>query len=119
MAKMRKDVVGTRAVMRYDLQDTKRSENFKTFYVNNTRFGYTKWDIQMLCSQVSVTLDVKGSPVEEVALITMSPAHAKAVYKALGENIKIYEDEYGEIPVPPEIEKPKPIASAAKKTPSR
>lgn len=117
--KMKKDMVGDKTVMRFDLSNTKRSENFRNFYINNTRFGYTKWDIQMLCSQVSVTMDASGSPIEEIALITMSPSHAKAVLKALESNIKIYEEEYGEIVLPPEEEKAAPLASAAKKNPSR
>ena len=102
--KTKKDKVGDSEVIRYDLQRSKRSEDFRNFYINNTRFGYTKWDIQMLCSQISVTMDAEGSPNHELALITMSPTHAKAVLKAFEANIKLYETEYGEIVMPPSNE---------------
>ena len=102
--KMKKDKVGENEVMRYDNQPPKRSENFMNLYINNTRFAYTKRDIQMLCSRISVTMEEEGSPVEEVAIITMTPAHAKAVMRALEANIKIYEEEYGEIAMSPDKE---------------
>lgn len=116
---MKKEMVGDKEVTRFDLQKVKRSEQFTNIYINNTRFAYTKYDVQMLCAQISITMEDGGSPVEEVALITMSPGHAKAVLHALAANIKLFETEYGEIVLPPEEEKKEPLASAAKKNPSR
>lgn len=84
----------------YDSRDVKRSPEFVSLYINNTRFGYSKWDIQMLCGRISVTTVPDITPVEELAVISMSPQHAKAVLKALEGNIKIYEEVHGEIIMP-------------------
>ncbi len=74
-----------------------RSPQFVSLYINNTQFAYTKWDIQMVCGRVTVTLDRSQNPLEEIASIAMSPVHAKAVLLALQANITSYEAEHGEI----------------------
>ncbi len=82
------------------VDDVSRSPEFVSLYINNTRFGFSKWDIQMICGRVSVTTVKNQKAVEELAVIAMSPQHAKAVLNALEGNIKIYEEEYGEIIMP-------------------
>ncbi|MEQ1762013.1 MAG: DUF3467 domain-containing protein [Pyrinomonadaceae bacterium] len=79
------------------LKATRRPDAF-TIFVNHTRFGHTKWDIQMICGQVTLSTDPNHEVVQELGLIAMSPVHAKAVQKALGESIAAYENEYGVIP---------------------
>lgn len=84
-----------------------RSEDFVNLFVNNVRFGYTKFDIQMICARSTVSLDPINSGIEEIAVITFTPAHAKAVLQALENNLKIYEDQYGEIIMPDDREERK------------
>lgn len=88
--------------------DVRRASDFVSLYINNTRFGYTNWDIQMICGRVTATTDTTQNPVEEIAVIAMSPQHAKAVLKALESNIKIYEDEHGEIKMSEEKQSAQP-----------
>jgi Protein of unknown function (DUF3467) len=73
-----------------------RSNNFISLYVNNTNCGYTKFDIQMIFSKTQVTMTNLPTR-EEVAVVAMSPQHAKALLKALEATLKRYEKNYGEI----------------------
>ena len=102
----------------FDPQDVKRASDFVSLYINSTRFGYTKWDVQMICGRITVTMDKTQNPIEELAVIAMSPEHAKAVLIALTVNIKSYEDEHGEIIIPkdkPETKEKEVLASASRR----
>ena len=112
------DNIEEKAVVTYDLTNAVRSPDFVSLYINNTRFGFSKWDIQMICGRVSVTAIQNLNPVEELAVIAMSPQHAKAVLKALEKNIEIYEAEHGEIIIPkdkPETKEKEVLASASRR----
>jgi hypothetical protein len=71
-------------------------------------------------SPFEFTLDFGTMPVgpEEAGTMTvhnrviMSPAHAKIMLKTLGENLKNYEDRFGEIKLP-ELEKGKSVVSSS------
>ncbi len=80
-----------------------RSANFLSLYINNTKFGYTQWDIQMVCSQLIITADMSKAQVEELATLTMSPQHAKAMYLSMANNLRLYEAEHGEIVLPTQV----------------
>jgi hypothetical protein len=95
-----------------------RSEDFVNLYINNTRFGYSKFDIQMICARSTVSLDLSQSKIEEMAVIIMSPQHAKAMLIAMENNIRVYEAQHGEIKLPEErkpVEPPKTKFSSDKK----
>jgi hypothetical protein len=87
-------------VTRLERNEVKRSDDFVSFYMNSTQFGYSKWDVQMICGRLTISLDKNQHPSEEVAVITMTPQHAKAVLRALEVNLKLYEKEHGEIIMP-------------------
>jgi hypothetical protein len=78
-----------------------RSNNFVSLYVNNTNCGYTRFDIQAVFSRTQLTMTDTPS-IEEVAVVTMSPQHAKAFLQAFEGNLKSYEKQYGEIVLDPE-----------------
>lgn len=91
----------------------KRADNFADIYTNNTQFGYTKYDFMMICRRVTLSNDPNNNLLQEVACVSMSPEHAKAVLEALKESIKGYEDDHGTIPTP--TDKKPSLASAATK----
>jgi hypothetical protein len=66
----------------------------------------------MICGRIAMTADPDCPPVEELALITMSPEHAKAVLKALQTSLESYEEDHGKIA--DRTDKKEPLASAAK-----
>lgn len=74
-----------------------RSPDAFTSFINNTRFGHTKYDIQMVCGQVVLSVDSNYTKTKEIGTLSMSPQHAKAVHTALGEALGAYEAEYGSI----------------------
>jgi hypothetical protein len=106
-------------VMQLDLSNAKRPPSFVSLYINNTRFGFTKWDFQMICGRVSITTDKTQSPIEELAVIAMSPQHAKAVFNAFKQSLEGYEAEHGEIIIseskPPAKEGEKSVSPAKSK----
>lgn len=79
----------------------RRDDAFKA-YINSTQFGFTKWDVQMICGIVTISKDPTHNYAEELGVITMSPTHAKAVLGILEANLKAYERDHGPIIMPTE-----------------
>jgi len=83
-------------------------------YCNNALILFSPWDLTFEFSQITPALQVEqeaspGSPPElqnaqvQVAkqihaIISMSPQHAKALVKALADNVRKYEEQFGTIP---------------------
>jgi Protein of unknown function (DUF3467) len=96
----------------YPLWANTLSPQAPTFrYTNGAAILFSPWDFSLLFTQgvpgsaPSPELASTQAPIaaplpgpELVARIVMSPQHAKAMLKALGENIAEYEKRYGAIP---------------------
>lgn len=79
-----------------------RSDKYVNLYTNQVELGYSAWDVQMSIMQVhGRTSDVAG---EEIATVTMSPQHAKAMAIPFLNTIIQYESQHGVIPVPGQTE---------------
>jgi hypothetical protein len=76
--------------------------------------GFTRWDMQMIVSQAAVSQDKKHQSVEELGVLIMTPAHAKAVLDVLRVNVEAYEAEHGTIEIPKQHDPTKVLASATK-----
>ncbi len=76
--------------------DHKRAENYPHVYSNSASFGITFFDLSIHFGQIR-----SGGPnsmyVEDLATITMSLEHAKALQNALQETLVNYEKSHGPI----------------------
>ncbi len=76
----------------------RRSEQYVSIYSNQIEIGFSPWDIQFSFMQVhGRTTDVVG---EELASVTMSPQHAKALIFPFLRTIIQYEEQHGIIQLP-------------------
>ena len=80
-----------------DIKEFKKSLNFVSIYTNNTLWGYSKFDFQMVCGRAEISRDAEHQVTTETAVILMSPEHAKLVLADLAKMILNYEKDYGEI----------------------
>jgi hypothetical protein len=79
-----------------------RSEKYINLYTNQVEIGFSAWDVQFSIMQVhGRTGDIRG---EEVATITMSPQHAKAMVIPLMNTIFQYEEQHGVVKIPGQSE---------------
>lgn len=70
-----------------------RSEKYTPLYINQMLFGFTSFDIQMSLMQVHG--EDENLVAEEIASLTMSPQHAKAMVIPLINCIAQYEKKHG------------------------
>lgn len=66
----------------------------QTFYSNNVGLQMTPWDIKLLFGRI-VKADEQALEIEESCAIYLTPEHAAALLRALGENIQRYVKDYG------------------------
>lgn len=96
-----------------------RTSDFKSLYLNNINFGFTRFDFQMVLGLVEISkAENYEAVVHETANVKMTPGYAKALVVDLAAALASYETKYGEIALPPVLEPPaKPgseLASAAR-----
>ena len=75
------------------------AENFQVYYANNSEIGMTTWDLSIRFGRISGA-DSESLRVQDLAVITMSLHHAKALAMILSTYIKQYEKENGRLAVP-------------------
>jgi hypothetical protein len=82
-------------------------QGVNTIYVNGIAILYSPWDFSFVFLR-GLPSEASGSRGAEhnfettaraVSSVVMSPQHAKAMLKALADNIRAYEKEHGEIPI--------------------
>lgn len=78
--------------------ELRRSERYINIYTNQIEIGFSPWDIQLSLMQVHGR--AADSMAEELATVTMSPQHAKAVIFPLLKTIMQYEEQHGVITLP-------------------
>ena len=81
-----------------------RAPNYQELYVNQSEFGITPWDMQIMLGRIQGKLP-EGFTLEELVMITMSPHHAKAFMMALAANVRAWEQSFGEIQLPQAVVK--------------
>jgi len=101
-------------MIQIDAKNIVRRDDAFTAYINHTQMGFTRWDMQMIVSRAAVSQDKGHQYVEELGVLIMTPAHAKAVLEVLRANVEAYEAEHGAIEIPKQDDGNKPLASAAK-----
>jgi len=73
---------------------------FPTYYTNAINVGTTVFEFSLL---VIDRLDNENATVR--SRIVMNPSHAKLLFLTLGRQIQNYETRFGEIKLPPGVEK--------------
>lgn len=82
---------------------------FVSTYSNNAQLRTSNWDVSCVFGEI-VGEESAGAPIiEQRVSVVMSPQHAKAFLRLLQENIRKYEEAFGEIKWQPE----KPAAKSA------
>jgi hypothetical protein len=71
-------------------------ENFRSYYANSAQFTISFYDIGIVFGQIKEATKERLL-IENRVSITVSPEHARALLKALKENIEKYESAYGPI----------------------
>lgn len=78
-----------------------------TFYANRVDVTTSLFDIDIKFSAVSPLRNeqgqIIGQNINTSIEVFMSPQHAKELIRVLSEQIKWYENNFGEIPMPPNI----------------
>jgi hypothetical protein len=97
-------IAGMRAevVSASDVLINKTATDYRTYYTNNTAFALTAFDINLIFGQMIGIEDGKAV-IEQGLKVIMSPLHAKIFLSVLGENLKQFEDRFGEIKLPEEV----------------
>lgn len=71
------------------------------FYCNTARIESSMYDVILYLGNKKSRNSLVPVPEDFDVSIIMSPQHAKAIYNALGENLKKYEEKFGEINIEP------------------
>lgn len=69
---------------------------FQTIYSNNLQITLTYFDIKIVFGEVSAVTDDTLRVLDKAA-VYMSPEHASALYRILGEQLQKYRDRFGDI----------------------
>ena len=78
-----------------------KSPNFRSKYSNQSAFGSTAFDFNMTFGEFKeVNTDTKQVTVEELVRIVMSPLHFKIFAFTCAQQLKLYEENFGEIHMP-------------------
>jgi len=88
------------------------SGSIAVVYCNGVQIAASQWDITCLFfhstplpASIEETGTITQGTLERrvVQAVVMSPQHAKALVTILGKNIEVWEQQNGEIAVPPEV----------------
>ncbi len=77
-----------------------------SYYANNAEVKMSPWDIRFSLGEIQGLKEGKLL-VKNLAIVHMSPIHAKAFSAILAKKIIQYEEKVGPIPTPPTAEEPK------------
>lgn len=80
------------------------SPSFVTLYTNDTQLQVSPWDVRLIFGEISrpPTDENPRTLIKQTGEVRMSPQHAKVVAKILMAQLKLYEENYGPIPLPPD-----------------
>lgn len=93
----------TPAIVRANInRESVTAPDFVSLYVNDTQVQVSPWDIRLILGVISEPPTPKRPTIliKSIGEIRMSPQHAKKVTMILLQQLKIYEDTIGPIPLP-------------------
>lgn len=82
-----------------------RSPNFFSVYTNDIQVQSSSWDVRLILGEsgdTDLSGDLPVSNINEICEVRMSPQLAKRLTLILGQQLRIYEEAFGEIPAPKE-----------------
>jgi hypothetical protein len=96
-----------------------KATDFRSLYVNWVQGTFTPFDVSLAIGQIRST-GPTSFDVDHQANILFSPLEAKIALAMLGNLIRVYENRFGKVKIPKEMEgqfaTPGPTISAEKKT---
>jgi hypothetical protein len=84
-------------------REKSKSGNFFSIYANDIQVQTGPWDVRLILGEIGST--ATRTPelfVEELGQIRISPQLAKKLTMILAQQLKAYEERFGEIPGPPD-----------------
>jgi hypothetical protein len=76
--------------------ERERPSEFRTFYTNNAQVITTYFDIGILFGEL-LDANEQRILIKDLALVKMSPEHAKSLNRVLTQQLEIYENRFGPI----------------------
>lgn len=73
------------------------SENFVKIYANNVGIGASNWDVSITFGEILGLADDGQPVVEQKVKVNMTREFMKALSNLLVQNVKAYEEQFGEI----------------------
>src|SRR4051812_38450918 len=80
-------------------QEIVRSADFHHVYANSARITVSLWDFRFFFGEVEEA-NAELIRLNETAKDTMSPQHTKVFLRVLDDNVRKYEEKFGEIKIP-------------------
>jgi Protein of unknown function (DUF3467) len=79
-------------------------DDLPIYYSNLVRVNSTVYDIAILFgARRPAGLVGNAATVDQECIVQMSPAHAKSLMMLLQHQLRLYEEQWGELPVPPDM----------------
>lgn len=104
MSKKQNKVKGPAGIVRANVnREVIQSPTFVSLYANDTQVQISLWDVRLIFGLISniPSPQDKSVQVTTVGEVRMSPQHAKQVTMILVQQLKLYEERMGPIPLPP------------------
>ncbi len=76
-----------------------RDKDYEVIYSNFAQIGVTPWDIRITFSQLGEH-EINVTGVMDLTTVIMTPLMAKVLANVLRTNVKLYEQNHGEIQIP-------------------
>lgn len=85
------------------LKSFEKDAEFRSLYINNVAFGFSRFDFQMTLGLVEISQDARSNNVRELAAVKMTHGYAKAFLSDMKVVIDAFEAVYGEIEIPKQL----------------
>jgi hypothetical protein len=93
-----------------------KAPDFRTIYSNNVGFTAALFDFGMIFGEVTdveqTGADVGTITVEQKVRVVMTPLHAKVFLQVAANQLRAYEEKFGELKVPEQLLKTTPLKPA-------
>jgi Protein of unknown function (DUF3467) len=78
------------------------ADSFTQAYANSVQIRMTMWDMELVFGKIKRNTGDSGAAavvIENFGAITVSPSQAKALSEVLAQHVKMYEENFGPIPL--------------------
>jgi len=78
------------------------ADNYHQAYANSVQVRMTMWDLELVFGKIKQNAAADGAPtvvIENFGAVTLSPSQAKALSEVLVQHVRMYEENFGPIPL--------------------